>query len=113
MSFKICRFGGTVLVTRFIEKTYWAMDSSKNEQRKAPQNAARKRGLSAHATIAGAAGSSCPGISLDKLGTMETISGLPPLKSSAYRTGLATHQVASDRPISSAQDGRIQLDNDI
>ncbi|WP_291585916.1 hypothetical protein [Comamonas sp. UBA7528] len=27
MSFKICRFGGTVLVTWFIEKTYWAMDA--------------------------------------------------------------------------------------
>jgi len=25
-SFKICRFGGTVLVTRFMEKTYWAME---------------------------------------------------------------------------------------
>ena len=26
MSFKICRLGGTILPTRFMEKTYWAMD---------------------------------------------------------------------------------------
>src|SRR6478735_6874751 len=25
MSFRICRFGGTILPTRFIVKTYWAM----------------------------------------------------------------------------------------
>ena len=26
MSFRICRFGGTILPTRFMVKTYWAMD---------------------------------------------------------------------------------------
>jgi hypothetical protein len=26
MSFRICRLGGTILHTRFMEKTYWAMD---------------------------------------------------------------------------------------
>jgi hypothetical protein len=25
MSFRICRFGGTILPTRFMVKTYWAM----------------------------------------------------------------------------------------
>ncbi|MBS0493088.1 MAG: hypothetical protein JSS31_03885 [Proteobacteria bacterium] len=47
------------------------MDLSKFDKKKAPIFWAPKRGLSAHATIAGAAGSSCPRISLDKLGTTE------------------------------------------
>jgi hypothetical protein len=28
MSFRICRFGGTILPTRFIVNTYWAMMTS-------------------------------------------------------------------------------------
>jgi hypothetical protein len=37
MSFKICRLGGTVLETRFIEKTYWAMDFFRGTvEKKAP-----------------------------------------------------------------------------
>src|SRR5690606_7149073 len=35
MSFKICRLGGTVLETRFMEKTYWAMVSSSTGRRPA------------------------------------------------------------------------------
>jgi hypothetical protein len=28
MFFRICRFGGTILPTRFMVKTYWAMGSA-------------------------------------------------------------------------------------
>src|SRR3989344_4215316 len=35
MCFKICRLGGTILPTRFMEKTYWAIESQtcKNKQK--------------------------------------------------------------------------------
>ncbi|MEG0004177.1 MAG: hypothetical protein RR720_22960 [Comamonas sp.] len=74
-SFKICRLGGTVLVTWFIEKTYWAMDLSVDSSKTGQQNGCTPAVIIRACDNTHSYGLQLPETSAFQLGTMDAVPG--------------------------------------